>query len=152
MARRAAIRMSAEEVLAFLEESRTINIATVGPDGSLHVVAMWYVVDRGQVVFWTDAKSQKVRNLQRDPRLTGLVEAGETYGELRGVELVGRVELVDDPDEVRRIGEAVSVRYVGPLTDESRAVVERRSRNRVAVRLHAERTVSWDHRKIASGS
>ena len=90
MSRRDQIKMSEAEVEAFLEEQRTMSIATIGRDGRPHVIAMWYAFLDGVPSFWTFAKSQKVVNLRRDPRITCMVEAGDTYDQLRGVELVAR--------------------------------------------------------------
>ena len=96
----------------------------------------------------TKAKSQKVQNLRRDPRLTLLFEAGETYDELRGVELVGRAEVVEDPERFWTLGVSVYERYVGPYSEEQRDAVAAMLHKRVAVKMHTERTVSWDHRKL----
>ena len=108
--RRSDITMTAAEVDAFLDEQRVLNVATIGATGHPHLVAMWYAVRDGEVVFWTFGKSQKVVNLRRDPKMTGLVEAGETYNELRGVELVGTARLVENYDEILEIGKLVAMR------------------------------------------
>ena len=118
------------------------------PDGSIHAVAMWYGFLDGCVTVETKAKSQKVQNLRRDPRLTLLFEDGDYYEELRGVELVGRAEIVDDPDGLWQLGISVYERYNGPYTDELKPILEIMLHKRVAVKLNVERTVSWDHRKL----
>src|SRR5438874_7585560 len=100
MNRRNQIRMNDEEIRAFLEEQRTLQVATIDRDGYPHLVAMWYVLINDEVVFWTYAKSQKAVNLRRDPRLTCLVEAGVRYEELRGVQIKGRAVISDDPTVV----------------------------------------------------
>src|SRR5947209_15049869 len=100
MSRREQIRMSEDEIQAFLDEQRTMAVATIGRDGFAHVVAMWYVLVDGKLAFWTYAKSQKALNLRRDHKATCLVEAGEGYNELRGVQIKGRATLIDDPDAV----------------------------------------------------
>ena len=107
----------------------------------------------GRIAFWTYATSQKVRNLERDPRISALVEDGTAYVELRGVSLTGRAELVRDPDRVREIGSAVAVRMVGAastddLGDLGRDVVERQVPKRVGVLVHPEHVASWDHSKM----
>ena len=94
------------------------------------------------------AKSQKVQNLRRDPRMTLSFEDGDSYEELRGVELVGRAEIIDDPDRIWALGVSVFERYYGPYTEELRPFVEAMLHKRVVVKLHVERTVSWDHRKL----
>src|SRR6187401_3504847 len=111
--RRSQITMSAPEVHAYLESQRVLNVATIGPSGHPHLVAMWYAHVNGELTFWTFAKSQKILNLRRDAKMTGLIEDGESYNELRGVELVGNGEIVDDYEKVLEIGKAVAVRYNG---------------------------------------
>ena len=143
------IVMSPDEVDAFLHEERTATMCSVLGDGSIHAVAMWYGFAGGDVAVQTKARSQKVINLRRDPRLTVLVEAGDRYSELRGVELAGRAELVEDPEELWAIGVSVHERYVGPYTEDRRAALEASLYKRVGIRLHADRVVSWDHRKLA---
>lgn len=151
MSRRDAIQMSEEEVRAFLEEQRTLQVATNGPDGFPHVVAMWYVPRDGEIVFWTYARSQKALNLRRDPRLTCLVESGKHYAELRGAQIKGRAELIDDTAEVQRIGEAIYTRYTGPLTEVTRQVVARQAPKRIAVIVHPVAVATWDHSKLGGG-
>ncbi|HEX9991466.1 MAG TPA: TIGR03618 family F420-dependent PPOX class oxidoreductase [Acidimicrobiales bacterium] len=146
--RRDLIRMSAEEVDAFLAGRHSMSVATVGPGGAIHLVAMWYGFLDGAPAFWTYARSQKVRNLERDPRCTCLVEAGEAYGDLRGVELVGRGEVLADRAAVLAVGRSVWERYTGPWDDAAAAAVAAVGAKRVAVRLDVERVVSWDHTKL----
>jgi PPOX class probable F420-dependent enzyme len=145
---RAQITMTDDEVAAFVESSRTATMATIGPDGMPHLVAMWYAVIDGEIWFETKAKSQKARNLQRDPRMTFMVEDGLTYDTLRGVSIEGRAEIVDDPEALFRVGVSVWERCTGPYTEEARPLVEVMIRKRVAVRLVPERVRSWDHRKL----
>lgn len=142
--------MSATEVDAFLGERHTVTMCTMNRDGSIHAVAMWYGFLEGDLAVETKAKSQKVQNLRRDPRMTCLVEAGERYEELRGVELVGRAEIVEDPERLWQVGVSVYSRYVTPYGEDHRTAVETMLRKRVAVVLHVERIVSWDHRKLAA--
>ncbi len=148
MNRRALIRMSDEEIHSFLEEERTLLVATIERDGTPHLVAMWYVIINDEIVFWTYAKSQKIANLRRDPRLTCLVEAGERYDELRGVQVKGRAEISDDRDTVQRIGETLWERYNGPLNDNARQMVAAQATKRVIVFVKPQQVVSWDHRKL----
>ena len=145
---RKAIQMTPDEVEAFLAERRAMTMCSISPDGSIHAVAMWYGFLDGCVTVETKAKSQKVQNLRRDPRLTLLFEDGDYYEELRGVELVGRAEIVDDPDRLWTLGVSVFERYYGAYTDELKPFIETMLHKRVAVKLHVERTVSWDHRKL----
>jgi PPOX class probable F420-dependent enzyme len=148
--RRSNITMTAAEIDAFLDEQRVLNVATIGVTGHPHLVAMWYAVRDGKVVFWTFAKSQKVVNLRRDPKMTGLVEAGDTYNELRGVELIGAARLVEDYDEILEIGKQVGVRYNGEgvLSGAALPFLEAQAKKRIGVVFDVERTVSWDHTKL----
>ena len=149
---RSQIEMSEGEVAAFLDQSRTCTMATVGPGGMPHLVAMWYAWLDGQVWLESKAKAQKIVNLRRDDRLVVMVEAGNTYETLRGVSLEGGGVIVEDPDEIWRVGVNVWERYTGPYTEECRPFVEAMLRKRVAVRLDVARTRTWDHRKLGMGS
>jgi PPOX class probable F420-dependent enzyme len=146
--RREQIRMTDDEIGEFLTRSRTATMATVGPDGTPHLVAMWYAVIDGELWFETKAKSQKAVNLRRGPRITVLVEDGQTYDQLRGVSIEGRAEIVEDPDRLFAMGVQMWERYFGPYTEEIRSGVEQMLNKRVAVRVIAERVRSWDHRKL----
>ncbi len=148
MSRRDQIRMTDEEVAEFLDGRHSMNIATLNHDGSIHLVAMWYAMDGTDPVFWTYRKAQKIKNIERDPRITCLVETGDAYEELKGVELVGRAELITERDEVMAMGELVAARYTGPVTDESRPFIHAVGEKRHAVRVRVDRTVSWDHTKL----
>ncbi len=151
MNRRDLIRMTDEEVRAFLEEGRTLQVATIDRDGVPHLVAMWYVLFNGEVAFWTYAKSQKIVNLRRDSRLACLVEAGERYDELRGVQLKGHAVISDDRAVVQRLGEMVWERYTGPLDESARQAVAIQGTKRVAVIVKPLEVISWDHRKLSGG-
>jgi PPOX class probable F420-dependent enzyme len=147
--------MSAAEVTAFLEQGRTLQVASLQPDGRPHLVPMWYVVEQGQVVFRSFARSQKIRNLQRDPRLTILVERGEAYAELQGVMIQGRARLVEDPAYVLALYGRMAAKYpmVGgaPRTlspDELAAAFGRHAAKNTAVVVEAERVASWDHTRL----
>ena len=145
---RERIRMTDAEVAEFLAAERTLQVASIGADGTPHLVAMWFTVIDGRIAFWTYAKSQKTVNLRRDPRVTCLVEAGEAYGELRGVSIVGRAEIHDDYDTVFNVGAAVYARYQGDMTHASRAGVEAEAKKRVAIFIDPVKVASWDHRKL----
>jgi len=140
-------------VTAYLDTQKVLNVATIGPSGHPHLVAMWYAVIDGKVCFWTFAKSQKVLNLRRNPKMTGLIESGETYNELRGLELVGTGRLVDDFEQVLNIGKTVGVRYngEGAISDAALPFLEAQARKRIGVIFDVEDTVSWDHSKLGGG-
>ena len=148
MKRRDLIRMTDEETQAFLAGRHTMNVATVNHDGSIHLVAMWYGFVDGRPAFWTYGRSQKILNLERNPQITCLVEAGEVYEELQGVELVGRAELVTDYDQRMAIGRSVFERYIGTWSDEMQPYLDETGAKRVGVIVTPTRVVSWDHRKL----
>jgi PPOX class probable F420-dependent enzyme len=145
---RKAIEMTPAEVDAFVAERRPMTMCSLSPDGSIHAVAMWYGFVDGLVTVETKSKSQKAQNLRRDPRLTLLFEDGDYYEELRGVELVGKAEIIEDPDRLWTLGVSVFERYYAPYTEELKPFIETMLHKRVGIALHVERTVSWDHRKL----
>jgi PPOX class probable F420-dependent enzyme len=146
---RERIRMTAEEIAAFLDEPHKLQLATINPDGTPHLVTMYYAPFGDQIGFWTYRSSQKAANLRRDPRATCLVEAGEGYEELRGVQISGTVRILDAPDEVLPIGAAVYGRHVRGLGDGLDAFLADQARKRSAYLLTPSRISSWDHRKLA---
>ena len=149
MSRRDQIRMTDDEVEAFLAERHTMDVATIGAGGRPHLVAMWYgFFSDGALGFWTYGRSQKIVNLRRDPRMTCLVEAGEAYAELRGVELVCDATVIEDREQVLEIGASVFDRYTGPYTPDARPALEKVGAKRAAVRIDVLDVVSWDHRKL----
>ena len=153
MAKRTEIRMSEAELARFLGEERVVTCASIGPNGRPHLMPLWYVVDKGLVTAWTYAKSQKARNLERNPQATLQVEAGDAYAELRGAMLECDVEIVRDLDRVTAAGAAIAIKYLGlpsatPDTPEVRAYVSSQAAKRVVLRFHPTRIVSWDHRKL----
>jgi PPOX class probable F420-dependent enzyme len=145
------VRMSPEEVEAFLGAASKVQVATVNPDGSPHLTTLFHVVQDGRIAFWTYARSQKIRNLERDRRISCLVEDGREYAELRGVSITGTAELVRDEDGVRAIGTAVADRMVdgADLGEVGAAEIERQVPKRVGVLVTPTRVASWDHRKLA---
>ena len=145
---RAQVVMSDDEVTEFLHQQRSATVATVGPNGQVHLVGMWYALKDGQVWFETKRKAQKVVNLRRDPKLSFLVEAGHTYDQLRGVAMEGTGVVIEDEDVVWDVCVNIWERYNGPYSEEMRPFVEFMAKNRVVVRLDVDRTRSWDHRKL----
>ena len=146
------IRMNPEEVDAFLRETRSLNVATLGKDGSPHMTTLWFAVDDGKVLFETYGSSQKVVNLRRDPRIAVLCESGETYPELRGVSINGRAEIVDADPALTGLMTKIVRKNVPGLDGEHLAQhVAGMTRKRVVVVVHPERVISWDHRKLAQG-
>ncbi|QYG93984.1 TIGR03618 family F420-dependent PPOX class oxidoreductase [Iamia sp. SCSIO 61187] len=150
MSRRDLIKMTPDEVQAFLHGPRTMNLATHNHDGTIHMVAMWYgFTADGTIGFETFGRSQKVQNLKRDPRVTALVEAGDRYENLQGVELVGTMEVTDDHDTLLGIAVSVLERYHPEVSESDRlAAAEMVINKRVALLFHPDKTVSWDHTKL----
>ena len=148
MSRRDEIIMTEAEIADFLAPPRNLQVATINRDGTPHLVTMYYAVIDDRVAFWTYRKSQKVLNLQRDPRITVLVEDGTSYGELRGVSIAGRANLSEDREAVMDIGKRIFVRYFGDLNEATMAGVEASGAKRIAITVEPERVVSWDHRKL----
>ena len=146
--RRAQITLTDAEITDLLAGVRSITMASIGPSGQPHLVAMWFAVLDGDIWFETKAKSQKAVNLRRDPRISCLAEDGDVYEDLRGVEIEGRAEVTDDPERLWRVGVALWERYNGPYTEDLRPLVEITLRKRVAVRVRPTRIRSWDHRKL----
>ena len=143
MNRRAAIAMSEAEVAAFLEAGRVLTVATIGRDGWPHLMPLWYVVRDGECWAWTYAKSQKVRNLERDARCTLQVEAGDTYDQLRGVMLKCAAAIHRDPEVVAGVGNGLAARYGG-----GGHVTPAQAAKRVALQFVVKEIASFDHRKL----
>lgn len=141
--------MAPDEVAAFLAQERTVICATNGKDGLPHLMPLWFVVRGDELWSWTFAKSQKVRNLERDPRATLQVEAGSEYHELRGVMLKADVTIHRDTDLVVAFGLELFRRYSGELTDDVRAMVTAQAPKRVALQFAERSRATWDHRKLA---
>jgi PPOX class probable F420-dependent enzyme len=153
--RRDQIRMSEDELRDFLAEQKIVSVATIGPHGRPHLVPLWYVPQPdGDLIGWTFAKSQKARNLERDPHATLQVEDGVEYQELRGVMFECDAEVETDTDRVTEFGMAIFERYApredatGELPPGVREMVESQAPKRIGMRFHPTRTVSWDHRKL----
>jgi PPOX class probable F420-dependent enzyme len=149
MSVRERIKMSEAEQLAFLDEEKTVIVTSFGPRGWPHSMPMWFVVRDREVWMWTYRTSQKVKNVERDPRATLLVEAGETYDQLRGVMIEAEAEVVDDFDALLALGRELFARNApGAEGPEAEAAIEAQACKRVGIRFHPRRVVSWDHRKL----
>ena len=138
--------MTDDELRAFLGEQKIVSVATLGPSGRPHLVPLWYVVDGQDLRGWTYGKSQKAKNLERDPRATLQVEDGVEYQELRGVMMECDVEVERDPDKVADYGIALFERYA-PGADLGE-MIRQQAQKRIGLRFVPTRTVSWDHRKL----
>jgi PPOX class probable F420-dependent enzyme len=147
------IRMSEAERLALMAAEDVVVVTSLGPRGWPHSMPMWFVVRDGEVWIWTYGKSQKARNLERDPRATLLLETGDSYEELRGVMIEAEAELLGAEDAVLGLGLAIAARHreSGEPGPEERGALEAQARKRLAVRFRPVRTMSWDHRKLKEG-
>jgi PPOX class probable F420-dependent enzyme len=151
--RRDQIRMTDDELRDFLDEQKIVSVATLGPKGRPHLVPLWYVRDGDELTGWTFAKSQKAKNLERDPRATLQVDAGVKYQDLRGVMLECDVDVERDADKVADYGRALFKRYggaddQGELPEGVVDMIEKQAPKRIGLRFKPTRTVSWDHRKL----
>ncbi len=149
--RRDEIKLTPEEQDALLAEERIVVCTTIGPRGWPHSMPLWFVVRDGDIWAWTFAKSQKVKNLERDPRCTLLVEAGVEYGELRGIQIEAEAELIRDPERVFDFAVELTVRYaegIDSIEGDAAAGLRAQVPKRVAIHFHPVRTATWDHRKL----
>jgi PPOX class probable F420-dependent enzyme len=148
--RRDQIKLSPEDVAAFLERERVMNVASNGPDGWPHVTALWYVMRGTDPWVWTYRKSQKVKNLERDDRATVLVESGHEYAELKGVMLKCRAHVEYEPEPILDFAEELFAKYQGtsPGAEGMRDALRGQAAKRVAIRFEVVETASWDHSKL----
>ncbi|MGI8726222.1 MAG: pyridoxamine 5'-phosphate oxidase family protein [Solirubrobacterales bacterium] len=143
--------MSADEQAELLAEERVVVCTSNGVHGWPHSMPLWFVVRGGEIWAWTYRSSQKVRNLERDRRATLLVEAGEQYHELRGIQVEAEAEIIGDTERVLDLARELTLRYAGggeSLPEDAEEALRRQAPKRVALRFEPQRTVSWDHRKL----
>ena len=148
MSRRDQIKMSEEEVADFLDEQRIVVCATNGRDGWPHLMPLWYVVRDDELWAWTYAKSQKVRNIERDDFATLQIETGEAYDQLRGVMIKAHVVLHRDVDTIVELGTEIFERYAPGGGDAVREMVQAQAPKRVGLQFVQHELASWDHRKL----
>ena len=147
--RRASIALTDEETEQFLADGWTLQVASIGPKGFPHLVAMWYVVIDGRIHFTTFAKSQKILNLRRNPKLTAMLESGRAYQELRGWVIEGEGELVEDTPFTAKVMALVGQKYNGiPVPTDTPEAALKVASKRVVVRINPATTYSWDHSKL----
>ena len=149
--RRDQIKLSEAEQAELLDSERVVVVSSIGPRGWPHSMPMWFTVRDGELWVWTFAKSQKVRNLERDPRATLLIEAGTEYTELRGIQIEAEAELIRDTPEVAAFGRDLAIRYsdgIDSIDRDAAAALEAQAAKRVAIRFEPIRTATWDHRKL----
>jgi PPOX class probable F420-dependent enzyme len=149
--RRGQIKLTEDERRELIESGRIVVVSSLGPRGWPHVMPLWYVPREGEVWVWTYAKSQKVRNLERDPRATLLIETGTEYSELRGVQIEAEAELIRDTDRVVEFAKELTIRYsegISSVEGDAAAGLEAQAPKRVAIHFHPRRVATWDHRKL----
>lgn len=143
------IRMTEEEALEFIESQKSLQVATINKDGTPHLSTLWFDLVDGEIVFETFTKSQKIKNLQRDNRISCLLEDGLVYEKLRGVQINGVAELVDSPNEIHQLAKGVMARNNPEIPIEALdEVAKAMSVKRTAVIVKATKVVSWDHQKL----
>jgi PPOX class probable F420-dependent enzyme len=151
VSRRDQIQLSEEELAELLDSERVVIVSSLGPRGWPHSMPMWFVPREGEIWIWTYAKSQKVRNLERDPRATLLIETGHEYGELRGAMIETEAEIHADSEAVVGFAEELTLRYaegISSVDGDAKAALEAQAPKRVAIRFRPRRTATWDHRKL----
>jgi PPOX class probable F420-dependent enzyme len=149
--RRDQIQLTEDEQRELLDSERVVTVASHGPRGWPHLMPLWYVVRDGEIWIWTYAKSQKVKNLERDPRATLLVETGHEYTELKGVQIEAEAEIVRDTDRVLDFAKELTVRYgegIESVEGDAAKALEAQAPKRVAIRFASKRVASWDHGKL----
>jgi PPOX class probable F420-dependent enzyme len=149
--RRDLIKLTAEEQAELIDAERVVVVATHGPRGWPHVMPLWYVPRDGEIWIWTYAKSQKVRNLERDPRATLLIESGVEYGQLRGVQIEAETEIIRDAERIVDYAKQMTIRYsegIESVEGDAEAALVAQAPKRVAIRFRPSRVASWDHRKL----
>ena len=150
MSRRSEIKLSPDERRELIESERIVVVSSLGPRGWPHSMPLWYVPREGEIWIYTYAKSQKVKNLERDPRATLLVETGHEYAELRGIEIEAEAEIHRDLEIVFELAMELTSRYAGGAQVEGDAAeaLKSQAQKRVAIRFDARRVATWDHRKL----
>jgi Uncharacterized stress protein (general stress protein 26) len=149
--RRDQIKLSDEEQRELLDTERVVVVSSIGRRGWPHLMPLWYVPREGDIWIWTFAKSQKVKNLERDPRATLLIETGFEYGELRGVQIEAEAELIRDVDPIVEFAKELTVRYsegIESVEGDAVAALHAQAPKRVAIHFHPKRIATWDHRKL----
>jgi len=149
--RRDQIKLSGEEQRELLDAERIVVVSSIGPRGWPHMMPLWYVPRDAEIWVWTFAKSQKVKNLERDPRATLLIETGFEYGELRGAQIEAEAELIRDVDRIVDFAKALTVRYsegIESVEGDAAAALQAQAPKRVAIHFHPKRVATWDHRKL----
>ena len=143
------VRMSEEEIAAFLDAAHSLQVATLGKDGAPHLTTVWFSVHEGEILFETYGKSQKVVNLRRDPRIAVLAEDGTTYDTLRGVSINGTARLVEDnPERTELMRLLLDHHFPGQTAEQLDAMAAKMAEKRIVIAVKPDKVMSWDHRKL----
>jgi PPOX class probable F420-dependent enzyme len=146
---RQRIALTEDEVTGLLLAQHKLQLGTINPDGTPHLVTMFHAVVDGKIAFWTYRTSQKACNIERDPRVTCLLEGGIDYFELHGALIYGTAEVVTEPERVRRLGSAIVRRMMNGQGDDAiEPFVAATAAKRHAYLVEPVRVASWDHRKL----
>lgn len=153
MSRRDQIAMTMDEIRAYLKAQQRLILVSNGANGYPHPMPMNFVFDDDDhYLLTTFRKSQKVRNLERDPRCSLLVESGQDYSELKSVLAYATAEIIDDPDYtaavIQKIGEKEAAIAGMALPDNLREAGVASAPKRVVLRYRADSYISWDHGKL----
>jgi PPOX class probable F420-dependent enzyme len=149
--RRDAIKLTEDEQAELIDSERIVVVSSHGRRGWPHLMPLWYVPRDGEIWIWTYAKSQKVKNLERDPRATLLIETGVEYGELRGVQIEAEAELIRDTERIVEFAKELTIRYsegIESVEGDAAAELQAQAPKRVAIHFHPKRVASWDHSKL----
>jgi PPOX class probable F420-dependent enzyme len=149
--RRDQIKLTDAEQHELIQSERVVVVSSLGPRGWPHVMPLWYVPRDDEIWIWTYAKSQKVKNLERDPRATLLIETGVEYGELRGVQIEAEAEIIRDLDRIVDYATEMTIRYsegIESVEGDAAAGLRAQAPKRVAIHFHPKLIASWDHRKL----
>jgi PPOX class probable F420-dependent enzyme len=149
--RRDLITLTVDEQRELLDSERVVIVSSIGPRGWPHSMPMWFVVRDGRIWVWTYAKAQKVKNLERDPKATLLVERGHEYTELRGVQIEAEAVIHRELETVAEFGKELTVRYsegISSVEGDAAAALEAQATKRVAIEFEPRRVASWDHSKL----
>jgi PPOX class probable F420-dependent enzyme len=140
-----------DELVGALLRARLIaNLATVDPDGSAHVVGMWFLWEGGRLLLPTNRRTRKAKNVARDARVTVMIDDSRGGLDLRGVTLVGRAELLGGP-EALELNRRIHLKYLTERGRDLEPVDRYLSTDDVTICLTPVRVSSWDLRRTPAG-
>ncbi len=150
------VRLTPEEIDGFLEKGHTLIFTTVDKDGYPHSTPLWYVYMDGHIYTRTLKKSQKAKNVERDPKVCCLVETGERWVDLESVVIRGRAELVQDQATKEKYEAGLGAKYAefrAPLQKAPSKVQQHYAQERVYYKIVPEKRIaSWYNQKVRLGA